>query len=141
MGRSIDYLSNALRVAYVDYDSEYEDENGEIVVDEFAFDDLYGEINCRLKAKFKSLDRVNEWDRRETRIFLENKLVQFGISEYCGLVSISVRVNERYSEYNGLAEKFVDKNWDSVIAILKDYSDVYAKDGTFSNGESVYSKI
>lgn len=131
MGRSVDYLSNALRVAYVDYDSE----------DEYGFDDLFDNIECTLRSNFKSLDRVKEWDGRETRIFLENKLVQFGISEYCGLVSISVRVNERYSEYSGLAEKFVDKNWDSVIAILKDYSDVYAKAGTFSNGESVYSKI
>lgn len=141
MGRSVDYLNNALRVAYVNYDSEYEDENGDIVVDEYTFDDLYSEIKCRLKAKFKSLDNANEWDGRETRIFLENKLVQFGISEYCGLVSISVRSNERYEEYSGMAQKFVDKNWNTIVNILKDYSDVYTKLGSFSNGEGVFSKI
>ena len=48
MGRSVDYLSNSLRVAYVSYEDTYEDEDGEVVVDEMAFDDLFGDIEWSL---------------------------------------------------------------------------------------------
>ena len=137
MGRSVDYLSNALRVAYVTYEDTYEDEDGEVVVDEMAFDDLFSNIEWELSGAFPSLNVVrDEWDGRETRIFLRNRLVEFGISEYCGLVSVSVRVYDE--DYSGLAESWVNKNWSkieqSVGANIR-------KVGTFSNGCGVYESI
>lgn len=136
MGRSVDYLSNALRVAYVIYEDTYEDEDGELVEDEMAFDDLFDNIKYELKGKYNSLYDVNEWDGRETRIFLRNRLVEFGISEYCGLVSISVRVYDE--DYKGLAERFVDKNWSKIETLV---GANVRKVGTFSNGCGVYERV
>ena len=141
MGRSVDYLSNATRVAYMSYESTYTDEDGNECEDEFAFDDLYGNTVCTLKAKYPSLEIVeNEYDGNETKIVLESKLVEFGISEYCGLVSLSARPNERYEEYRGLAEAWINKNWDAIESKLSEFSDVLHKQGTMSNGCGVFKR-
>lgn len=137
MGRSVDYLNNALRVAYVSYEDTYEDEDGEVVVDEMAFDDLFSDIEWSLVTTFPSLNVVrDEWDGRETRIFIRNRLVEFGVSEYCGLVSISVRVYDE--ELSGLATNWVDKNWSKIETLV---GANLRKVGSFSNGEGVYQKI
>jgi hypothetical protein len=137
MGRSVNYLNNALRVAYVSYEDTYEDEDGEVVVDDMAFDDLYENITYDLMGVFPSLKVVrNEWDNRETRIFLRNRLVEFGISEYCGIVSVSVQVYDE--ELSGLASSWVDKNWDRIEGLI---GANLRKVGSFSNGEVVYQKI
>lgn len=96
-----------------------------------------------LQELFPSLDTCKRWDGGETQIFLENKLVEIGISEYCGLVSVSVRPSERYDGDNieGLAINWIDKVWDKVDAKLKDNgTTVIRKVGTFSNGEGVFEK-
>lgn len=136
MGRSVDYLNNALRVAYVTFEYTFEDEDGDVVVDEMAFDDLFGDIEWNLSKSFPSLNVVrDEWDGRETRIFLRNRLVEFGISEYFGLVSVSVRVYDE--DYRGIAESWVNKNWSKIEQSV---GANVRKVGTLSNGEGVYER-
>lgn len=139
MGRSVDYLSEAYKVLYISYETEYEYEDGEVIQDEFAFDDVFGNIRCELKSLFPSLRDTDEWDGRETKIFLENKLVEFGISEYCGIISLSVRSKEY--ETDGLAHNFIDKTWDKIRKSLDGFCNVLNRVGGFSDGTSIYSKL
>lgn len=124
MGRSVDYLTDATRVAYFDV-TEYTEDTWQYFVED---------ITEQLIDKFKSLDTVDEWDGRETKIILENSFVQIGISEYCGLASVSVRIHEDIDrDKSGLAERFIS----AVERKLEDMSEL-VKQGTFSNGEGVY---
>jgi hypothetical protein len=144
MGRSVDYLSNATRVLYISYETEYEDEDGNIVDDEFAFDDVKCNVISTIRELFPSFDNVeNRWDGNETKIFLENRLIEFGISEYCGLISISARPNDYANEYgkHGLAEAFINKIWNKLSNELNKTQSVLVRVGGFCNGCGVYQKI
>jgi hypothetical protein len=109
------------------------------------FDYFIEYLQEQFMNKYKSLRTCDICEHRdETSIILFNDFVEIGISEYCGLTSISMRIREyiREPEYNedasklGLAQRFtnnmsiwMDKNIGSLNKI-----------GTFSNGESVYEK-
>ena len=84
---------------------------------------------------FRSVSQ-SRYTGRETKIFLRNRLVEFGISEYCGLVSVSVRVYD--DGMKGLAENWVDKNWSKIESVI---GANVRKVGTFSNGCGVYEHI
>ena len=160
MGRSVDYLSNANGVTYFDvssmgmqypYNSETDeyDEEGELEYDEFMgredWDTFVSEIQSTLIKKYPSLETVkNRWDGRETSIILENTFCEIGISEYCGLASLSIRQkDDNYYLNEDLAAHWVDQVWDNMVKILRKefsyYTNLY-KQGTFSNGEGVYAK-
>lgn len=131
MGRSVDYLSNASKVFYVPFEVE-EGEEG------FAWDDFFDNIRYGLKAKFRSLEKCERWDGRETRIFLENNLAEVGISEYCGLASISIRPKEGAEN---IGENWINKIATSFEQVIKDNcGETYRKVGSFSNGEGVFEK-
>jgi len=133
MGRSVDYLSRSQKVVYIPFEVENEFDS------EFEWDWFYEDLINILCEKYPSLYTVkNKWDGRETRIILENDLCQIGLSEYCGLVSVSIRVNEYYEYYN-IAESWINRiNFERV---LNERFNTLRKIGTFSNGESVYEKI
>lgn len=130
MGRSVDYLNNASAVIYCHIDSE----------DEYAFDDFFDNVKTELQDKYPSLDTCDRWDGRETRIFLESNLVEIGISEYCGLVSVSIRPNQRMGANESLAENWISKTEAGIRKICSNYSQTLRKVGTFSNGEGVFEK-
>ena len=107
------------------------------------------DISDQIVARFPSIEEADYWDHRyhgqsETRIFLENRFVEVGVSEYMGLASISCRVHaslhdDIYPEDNSLlplAERFVDNFSDWMKKNLGSYRKV----ATFSNGESMYEK-
>ena len=128
MGRSVDYLNNAHKVFYATFEGE----------DEWEWSDFSDNITYGLKAKFASLAHCKKWDGRETRIFLENNLCEVGISEYCGLVSISIRAKEGLES---LGENWIDKIYANFEKVIRENcGDVYKKVGSFSNGEGVFEK-
>lgn len=130
MGRSVDYLNNASEVIYCYIDSE----------DEYAFEDFYYNLTNDLLDKYHLLDTCERWDGKETKIFLESKLVEIGISEYCGLVSVSIRPNQYRGANDYLAENWIAKTEAGFRKICANYSETLRKIGTFSNGESIYEK-
>lgn len=139
MGRSVDYLSNALKVYYLSYEQYFENEDGQEIFDDYAFEVLFDNIKHEIKAKYKSFVVTDNFDGREVKIFLRNNIVEIGISEYCGLVSISIRnVND---EKIGLARNFINKIDKGILDILKQNGETLTKVGTFSNGEGVYERI
>lgn len=131
MGRSVDYLTNATEVWYMHPELE----------NEWDWEDFKDNLGTQLAAAFPSLSNADRWDGRETHIFLDNGLVEFGLSEYCGLVSLSVR--PKVSDYAGpvaLGEKWITLIAPKVAAICGDYS-ALEKIGAFSNGEAIYHEV
>lgn len=136
MGRSVNYLSRAAHVAY--FDVSY-------MEDSYEWDDFKDNITSALTDKYPSLsEETRKWDNNETQIILENTHCEIGLSEYCGLASLSIRVYE--SDYNwdklGLAAQWIDKVWPNMLSLLRANvgADQLSRIGTFSNGESIYQK-
>ena len=143
MSRSVSYLNNAEYVLYFPFEYEVE-ENGESNpdIDNMNWEDLVSNLTYEIKARLPSYYIVNKWDNRETKIILQNNLCIIGISEYCGLVSLSVATREYdgYEQYplalaqhhasqiRGTLEKIIDN-----LGLKRLY-----KQGTFSNGEAVF---
>lgn len=144
MGRSVSYLDNAEVVLYFPFENEY-NEAGEY--DEFLsqlnWDDTVTNLQAEIKAKLPSYYEVDKWGNRETKIILENNLCSIGISEYCGLVSLSVAPTN--NEYDSWHEQFAKRHANQIKGtlekVLKELSLTnLRKIGTFSNGELVYQK-
>jgi hypothetical protein len=163
MGRSVDYLNRATKVAYADvsyfgmsppWDEEAEDFDyiAEPVYCEHTAEDDWDSFKERLAEGFAkyypSLDldfKSRNWDG-ETQIIASNKLVEVGLSEYCGLLSLSVRPLDEHPWLNysqsPIGERFARQvNLDKVLAHALGEEAVLRKVGTFSNGESVYRSV
>lgn len=156
MGRSVDYLNNAEKVNYFQWPtlSVYDPETDrDVETDEYEDDDyedaeyVIEYIQETIKSNFPDFDNCSHWDGRETHIILEGHGVEIGLSEYCGLATLSVRVDQRELEYCATDEEadaeyqkalnWINENWDEAAK----YWGQYTKIGTFSNGEGVYEKI
>jgi hypothetical protein len=137
MGRSVNYLDNAEVVLYFPF--EYSDEPE---MDNMNWDDMEQNLKCEIKAKLPSYyDVKDKWGNRETKIILENNLCSIGISEYCGLVSLSVA--PRNNEYDAWHESFALRHANQIKGTLERMlHDLGLKNlhkvGTFSNGEAVF---
>jgi hypothetical protein len=147
MGRSVDYLNHALYVVYIDIDcpDQVQDEDELIDTDDFHWHCFVYDVIEYLPAGIKSLDDIRKkhrWDGNETRIIFENKHCEIGLSEYCGIASISIRDKDN-SDHPGLAIAWVHKVWPRIIRNLHEAfgENVLVKQGTFSNGESVYARM
>ena len=148
MGRSVDYLTGAETVIYFTADWMHEqDENGNY--DEFMsqmnWDDFLANLKAEIKSKLKSYEDCQAWDGREVNIFLDNMLCEIGISEYCGLYSLSVRAKEAdyYSEKNteALGQNHAKQIDNTLCKILQGLScTVLNRVGTFSNGTGVFQE-
>jgi hypothetical protein len=150
MGRSVDYLNRSERVNYFDWPilSVYDPETDrDVETDEFEDASIVIEdIQEYIRSIFPGFDPCSRWDGRETHIILEGYGVEIGLSEYCGLASLSVRVDQSILDYFDTDEEadaeetkikdWIHANWDDV----SQYWNRYRKIGTFSNGESVYEK-
>lgn len=142
MGRSVSYLSNALRVNYFNWPT-YETGEGEDV--EVEYEDaryVIEDIQQTIINEWPEFEAVSKWADREDHIILEGYGLQIALSEYGGLATLSVRVDPYYSDYDDeerivSAEQWVADNWDSATK----YWNKYRKVGTFSNGESFYELI
>lgn len=146
MGRSVSYLSNALRVNYFNWPT-YETGEGEDVEVEYEDADIVIEdIQQTIINEWPEFKAVDRWAGREDHIILEGYGVEIALSECCGLASLSVRVGEWVDDASSVeeqdslmeeAEDWVNNNWDNATK----YWNKYRKVGTFSNGEGVYEVI
>lgn len=151
MGRSVSYLSNAERVnyfnwptieAYNDETDEYQ-ETGEYEDADWVIESIQENFIC----DYPDFDRANYWDGREDHIILKGYGVEIGLSEYCGLASLSVRVNDHELEYCSDDQEYQEAR-DQALAWINDHWDeaskywnAYRKIGSFSNGEGVFEKV
>ena len=133
MGRSVDYLKRAQHVAYFDWPC-WEDEYGEEYC-EYAHE-VIQDIRNVIMERFPEFYVEDKWDGRETHIILSGYGTEIGLSEYYGLATLSIRVEDDTDDDVDKVEKWIDENWPSI----SEYYDKYRKVGTFSNGEGVFEK-
>jgi DNA-directed RNA polymerase subunit RPC12/RpoP len=165
MGRSVSVASNSVHVSYqtLSYDRFYCSECGESFNEvgfqdgedccpncasrEFykedgcqVFDDALSNLKESLKNAFPSLVSDDKWLDREDHAILSNSFAYFGVSEYCGLVSIWVTPTD--GENPSLAGRWIDQIEEKFLKTIDGAFGVnLRKTGTFSNGESVFSAV
>jgi len=127
MGRSVNFLSNSFAVVFF---SNHEEEESEYIVED---------IQQSIMSEYPEFEEVSEWEDRDIHIILESSTVEIGISEYCGLYSLSIRVRDGV-DLEEEEEQQVNE-WLTVHAskVLEPYNEM-RRIGTFSNGESIFEK-
>lgn len=157
MGRSVSYLNRAIEKAFFDVslftiDGKIEglDENDNEILREpddldyqDNWDNFYSNVKYSFRGKFDLDECKDKWDGRETSIIFENNFCEIGVSEYCGLASVSIRVNESY--YKGelrerVAKAWIESVWPDMLKSMDEnvHNERLNKVGSFSNGEGVY---
>jgi hypothetical protein len=133
MGRSVSYLRGARRIAYFTWPS-WETEDGESEYEDHVF--VVDDIRENIKDELPEFGNEQKWDGRETSIILSGYGTEIGLAQYCGLTSLSIRVNTDEVEGEDIekVEKWIDENW----AKISQFYDDYTKIGTFSNGEAIF---
>lgn len=152
MGRSVSYPSGAL-VAYAATPSDEDwcsncgetiadcgcdEEDQEVVAGGCDWEWVTEDLITRAKRLFPSLRPNGGWRGREDQILASNGFVDFGVSEYCGLMAIWLVPQEGLEgNLSPLAERWIDK---AAATFLEEFGE-YRKLGTASNGESFYRRI
>ena len=148
MGRSVSYLDNAETVIYFTADwINGTDEDYDETLSQINWDDFQANLEYAVKAKLKSYSECEEWDNRETKIILKNELCNIGISEYCGLYSLSVAPIDYDGYYPceiakiNFAKHHASQIENTLCKILTEIGcTVLNRLGTFSNGVGVFEK-
>ena len=128
MARSVYVPYAAAQVVYAD---------GSDIQDSYDFDDCIDNLKYVLQSRYPSLaepSRPRHFDN-EGSVILENQLVSIVLSEYCGLVAISVVPEDRY---NALADRFA--NQINLAPAAQCFGDELSLRGTFSNGEAIFNR-
>ena len=139
MGRSVDYLSRAVKVNYFPWPTQdiLDDKDNIVGTQPDEGDWVIEDIRETIKSESEGFSDCNRWDGNECHILLEGNGVEIALSEYCGLATLSVRPDDsdEDTELEGL--KWINEHWDRVSAPWNQLKRI----GGFSNGESVYEKI
>jgi hypothetical protein len=147
MGRSVNYLNRALLISYFEWPvmEIYNDETDQFEIsDQYEDSDIVKEnIQESIISEFPDYDYCKKWDGSETAIILKGYGTEIGLSEYCGLATLSIRIDENeldrfieYQEQYDKIEAWINENWAKISQGYNQYNKI----GTFSNGESVYEK-
>lgn len=153
MGRSVSVPSNAAAVIYFpvwDYDRD-DDEEFDPFLAQMAFDDMVEELKAGLKSlEDSSFNDADRWLGREDHVFLENRIVDVTLSEYCGLCALAFVPKEEADEdawwpiqeqWEEFAKKWASDFSERARKELSDGFDIYKKVGSFSNGEGVFERV
>lgn len=125
MGRSVNYLSNADAVYFHQLDEEEIQD----------FDLLIEDIQEHVMYKYPEFEAVDEWEDRDVNVILQSPLVEIAISEYRGVISLSVRTLEDADQAK--AATWIEHFFKRAIAPWANARKV----GSFSNGEALYEEI
>lgn len=140
MGRSVNYLSHASFTTYINHEVD-EDESVDYFIARENWQWFKEGLTELLQEICPSLDECKRWEGNEVHIFLENNHAELGLSEYCGLVSLSIRVHESgYNTKTGLAFVWINQVWPKILTALDKRYKTFNKLGSFSNGEGVYQR-
>lgn len=122
MARSVSTPAGAVQVAYADW--AHLEETKE-------FTDAVDDLRELAQSNYPSLRACNRWVSREDRAILENGFGYITVSEYNGIVAVSV-----VPKAAGLAEAWCRRiNLEDLVAC---FGDVLISKGRFSNGEQVF---
>lgn len=143
MARSVMVPSNAEKVVYVPFDVDEED----LDIESDLFEDFVNEIQHVLKSRYRSLQECDRWVGREERAILENAYAEVVVSEYGGLVSISLcPTDEPCGDPESIALENLGASWCGQISegfanLLNETFGGLRKIATASNGEAFFKRI
>jgi hypothetical protein len=137
MARSVSTPCNAAHIEYATFECEDADFASDDF--EFALDDFAEQI-CKA---FPSASTCDEWVGREDHAVAENSFAYFGVSEYCGLVSMWVLPkDDDYATSTGLRDRWIDKIEAKFTKVARNSfgQSLYCA-GRFSNGEAIFHAV
>ena len=125
------------------YDIYRSEDDEEVELNDWHWDDFKTAM-VETFMQFPSVEETDEWIGDENHVLAKNGLAKFGISEYCGLVSVWAVPNEetynQYGDYINLehfSQNWLTKSWPKVE---NRWPNRMVKGGTYSNGISFYRK-
>ena len=149
MSRSVNYLNSALKVSYFEWPRYYfynevteQDEISEDYEDSY---EVNQDIQESIISEFPEFDRAKKWEGNEVSIILAGYGAKIGLSEYCGLASLSIAIDEdqlpnawddNYDEVYEDTERWINENWPRISAGYSQFNKI----ATFSNGEAIFEK-
>lgn len=122
MARSVSIPRNAVKTAYADASE----------LDQDGWDDAFYLIRSAALARYPSLTRCNLWLDREDRAVLMNGHAYIVVSEYNGLVALSVVAKQTNKLALTWCEKFDTEHF------VEYFGPRLISQGRFSNGEQVF---
>lgn len=138
MGRSVSYANHSIHIAYSHIESSDDYDQ-----DRYDYQWFIEDFQLQLSKAFKSVTSCDKWLGREDHCIASNQFANFGVSEYCGLVSMwCAPVEAEYDQSAGW--EALRDNWIAQIGAKfheiasKSFGTAIVKVGTFSNGESVF---
>ena len=130
MARSVSSPYGATAVIYTAIDTDDDPD-----CTQFEWESKIDDLIDALQQKFPSLRLSDKWLGNKDRAILENSFAYFGVSEYCGLVSVWVVPKEDYP----LATAWAEKARASLRAsVYQSFGIVLNKVATASNGEAFF---
>lgn len=137
MSRSVSVPSHAEVVAYTNIDDFGEGRREEM-------QDRVIDLRAALHKEFPSVTKDDRWLGNEDRVVASNSHAYFGLSEYCGLVSVWIVPREaNYGNRNdSLKLKWIASIDDKFHAIVRDvFGGELRRLGSASNGEAFFERV
>jgi len=133
MGRGVSVPSGAFAVAYrgLEYQEQQDDQ-------QLEWEALVQYEKERVQKYWPSFQDCDKWLDREDHAVLENAFAYFGISEYCGCVSLWLVPKDQCDSNQTFALR---QHWQEQVGQhFVNRMGTMVKLGTFSNGESVFKR-
>lgn len=136
MARSVSHANNSVHIAYSHLDADDCDDWG-----------WYSEdFQSQLVEAFPSLERVSKWVGREDKAVAENSFAYFGVSEYCGLVSMWVASKDadwrQSASWEALRDGWIASIGPRFHRIANScFGQALVQTGRFSNGECMFTAV
>lgn len=142
MGRSVSIPSNAITSVYIPV--------GELDPD-FGWDDFITDLRDNvLKPKFPSFSDTDLWVGREDHAILENDTAYVVVSEYMGLVAVTLALKDGPRGYNRGSPNIFSAKQSRIIKstapsfrklLHKSFAKALHKLGNMSNGEGYFRPV
>ena len=129
MGRSVNFLSHAAHVAFFTAEEQAQDQ--------FLWDEMTESIQECICEIMPSMEPCNHSDGRECRVIASNNFARIGISEYGGLVSLSIGIDPQ-SDLVQLANHWCSQVAPKIDKVAAMHGEHLEYVGTMSDGYGVY---
>lgn len=136
MGRSVSYPHDSIvcfRTLNIGAGNGDDEE-----LDYFDFDELIDDYRYLIRDLFPSMQDWDSWIGREDHAITRNGFCYFGVSEYCGLVSIWLA---KRADLDGSVDAMADRWMAQVAPRFRKAFGALRHIGTASNGEAFFERI
>jgi hypothetical protein len=132
MGRSVSFANDSVHVEYATFEAE------DGCDPQWEWDYATEDFQTLVLEAFPSARKSDHWCGREDRALAENSFAYFGVSEYCGLVSMWVAPKDDETHI-GLRDRWIDSIGAKFAKVAGNcFGQSLKQVGRFSNGEALF---